>query len=314
MRFGVHLAGSGPFATPERIGQLAARAEALGFDSVWVSDHVIMPIEFSSVYPYGPPGTFTVESSRNYFEPIVSLAWVAGATRRVRLGTSILVIPLRNPVLAAKQLATLDALSGGRLVLGVGSGWFAEEFEALGQPYFRERGALTDEYIRIYRALWSGEPTEFEGEFYRFRSVQSLPRPAQSASGSGPPIWVGGHGERALRRTIEIGDAWAAIRIGIDDFRRCGQRLRELADGRGQPVPELTTRCNLGPHGPAPSPNDYELYGEPAAIAATLNRYAAAGCAEVIFDLFPRDSTDGMLETLERFTREIWPLVSRNPH
>jgi probable F420-dependent oxidoreductase len=309
MRFGVHLANSGPFASPERIGRLAERAEALAFDSVWVSDHVVIPTEWSSVYPYGPPGTFTLDGQRNYFEPITSLTWVAGATRRARLGTSVLVVPYRNPVLVAKQLATLDMLSGGRLIVGVGVGWFEEEFEALGNPYFRQRGALTDEYIRLYRALWTGRPTEFQGPFYQLRSVVSEPKPVQSDRGAGPPIWVGGHGERALRRTIELGDAWAAIRISVEDFRRGTERLRELADQRGRRTPEASTRCNLGPNSVAPTDSDYELYGEPAAIASTLARYAAAGCAEVILDLYPRESTDGMLETLERFATEIRPLL-----
>jgi probable F420-dependent oxidoreductase len=302
MRFGVHLAASGPAATPERIGRLAARAEELGFDSLWVSDHVVIPTEWASEYPYGPPGTFTLESSRNYYEPLITLAWVAGATRRVRLGTSILVVPYRNPVLVAKQAATLDALAGGRLVLGIGVGWLEEEFEAVGNPHFRRRGVLTDEYIQLYRALWTGQPTSFEGRFYQLRSVIAEPRPAQQP---GPPIWVGGHGERALRRTVELGDAWAAIRISVDEFRQGGERLRELAAERGRPVPELTTRCNLWPGRQGPGAGDYDLFGEPDAIAATVSRYAEAGCAEMVFDLFPRDTPDAMLGTLDRFAAEV---------
>jgi probable F420-dependent oxidoreductase len=305
MRYGVHLAASGPQATPERIGQLAARAEALGFDSVWVSDHVVIPTEWASEYPYGPPGTFTLASSRNYFEPLITLAWVAGATRSIRLGISVLVVPYRNPVLAAKQLATLDTLSGGRLIVGIGVGWFQEEFEALGNPYFRQRGALTDEYIRIYQALWSGEPAGFEGRFYQLRPVVSEPRPARQP---GPPIWVGGHGERAYRRTAELGSAWAAIRIDVEQFEAGARRIRELAAERNRPTPELTTRCNFGPNLSVGS-RDYELYGEPAAIAEKLSRYAAAGCAEVILDLIPRDSTTAMLEAMDRFTQEVRPLV-----
>jgi probable F420-dependent oxidoreductase len=306
MRFGVHLAGSGPFATPDRIGQLAARAEALGFDSVWVSDHVVIPTDWTSEYPYGPPGTFTLESSRNYFEPLITLAWVAGATRRVRIGTSVLVVPLRNPVLAAKQLATLDALSSGRLILGIGVGWLQEEFEALGNPYFHQRGALTDEYIRLFKELWSGQPTSFEGRFYHLRSVVAEPGPAQKP---GPPIWVGGHGERALQRVIEIGDAWATIRIDVEAFSRGAERLRQLAAEHGRPVPELTARCNLGPGQPVANTSDSDLFGEPDDIAAKLNRYAEAGCVETIFDLYPRDSTEGMLETLERFASDVRPFV-----
>jgi probable F420-dependent oxidoreductase len=305
MRFGVHLEAHGPYASPERIGGLAARAEALGFESVWVSDHVVVPTESASPYP-GRQSAFTAASTATYFEPIVTLAWVAGATRRVRVGTNVFLVPLRNPVVAAKQLATLDALSGGRLVLGVGVGWLAEEFDALGQPHFRARGTLADEYLRLYRALWTGEPVSFDGRFYQLPSVRSLPTPIQRP---GPPIWVGGNSERALRRAAELGDGWAALRLSVEEFRRGAERLRELAAERGRPVPELTTRCNLGPAGPPPSPNDYDLYGEPAAIAAALGRYAAAGCVEVGFNLFPHDSTDGMLESLERFASEIRPLV-----
>jgi probable F420-dependent oxidoreductase len=310
MRYGVHLAASGPQATPERVGQLAARAEALGFDSVWVSDHVVIPTDWASEYPYGPPGTFTLASSRNYYEPLITLAWVAGATRRVRLGVSVLVVPYRNPVVTAKQLATLDALSGGRLIVGIGVGWLQEEFEALGNPYFRQRGALTDEYIRLYQALWSGEPTGLEGRFYQLRPVVSEPRPVQQP---GPPIWVGGHGERAYRRTVEIGDAWAAIRIDVEQFEQGAERIRELAAARGRSSPELTTRCNFGPSQPAGS-RDYELYGEKSQLIEKLNRFAAAGCAEVVFDLVPRDSTAAMLEAMELFAEEVRPAVnSRSP-
>ena len=126
---------------------------------------------------------------------------------------------------------------------------------------------------------------------------------------SGSPIWVGGNGEPALRRTVELGDAWHAIRIEVEDLRRAGERLRELAAQRERPVPELTTRCSLGPGGALTGTGEYELTGDPAAIAATLDRYAAVGCTEVLFDLFPRDSTDGMLDAMERFSAEIRPLL-----
>lgn len=307
MRFGIDLGTIGPHASPDRIGRLAGRAEALGFDSVWVTDHLVVPTRIESVYPYGPPGSFNPETRGNYYEAIASMAWVAGATKRVRIGVSVLVVPYRNPVLAAKQLATLDALSGGRVILGIGVGWLAEEFEALAVPHFHRRGALTDEYIRLYRALWSGEPTAFEGEFYTLREVICRPRPAQPG---GPPIWVGGNGNPALRRAVELGSAWHAIRLEVEELRARGERLRALAVERGRPAPELTTRCSLGPGGALTGRGEYELDGDPAAIATTLDRYAAAGCAEVLLDLFPRDSTDGMIETMERFAQEVRPLLS----
>ena len=308
MRFGVDLCPTGPQASPERIRRLAERAEALGFDSVWVTDHVVIPTEVSSTYPYGPPGSFNPRTRGTYYEPLVTMAWVAGATQHVRIGVSVLVVPYRNPVVAAKQIATLDNLSGGRIILGVGVGWMEEEFEALAVPHFRRRGALTDEYIRLYRALWTEESTAFDGEFYRLREVIAEPKPAQPG---GPPIWVGGNGAPAMRRTVDLGQAWHAIRLPSEELREKGRRMAELAAERSRPVPELTTRCSLGPGGALTGSGEWELDGDPAAIAETLDRYASAGCTEILLDLFPRDSTEAMLETMERFATEIRPILTQ---
>ena len=208
MRFGVHLAGAGPHASPDRIARLAGHAERLGFDSVWLSDHVVMPLRFRSRYPYGQVGAFTVESARTYYEPLITLAWVACRTSSVRLGISVLVVPQRNPVLSAKQLATLDALSGGRLILGVGVGWLQEEFIALGAPDFARRGAVTNEYLQIFKTLWTQDPATFTGEFYRFQALHCLPHPVQKPH---PPIWIGANAENTIRRAARIGaDTWLA--------------------------------------------------------------------------------------------------------
>lgn len=307
MRFGVDLAPIGEGANPDRIRRLAQRAEALGFDSVWVTDHVVIPTRVESAYPYGPPGSFNPRTRGTYYEALTTMAWVAGATERVRIGVSVLVVPNRNPVLTAKQIATLDNLSGGRIILGIGVGWMAEEFEALGVSHFHRRGRATDEYIRLFRALWSGGPTAFEGEFYSLREVICQPTPARPG---GPPIWVGGNGTPAMRRTVELGSAWHAIRLSADELRAKHEQMRAFAAERGKPAPDLTTRCSLGPGGALTGSGEYELDGDPAAIAATLDRYAAAGCTDVMFDLFPRDSTEAMLETMERFATEIRPLLS----
>lgn len=304
MRYGIHLAGSGPFASMERIGRLAMRAEELGFDSVWLGDHVVTPERFSSAYPYPRTEAFSPDNARIWYEPIVTLGWVAGMTQRVRLGISVLVVPQRNPLLTAKQLATLDDLSGGRLVLGVGVGWLKEEFTALHAP-FLDRGATTDAYLRLFRRLWSGQPTRSNAPPYRFREVSSQPVPAQ---GTGIPIWVGGHSERALRRTIELGDAWHAIRVDVERFRAGGERLRSMAESRGRPMPSLTTLCDLRLGGEA-SPDDWQLWGRHQSIAAKLSRFAEAGCDEVVLSLNARESTDVMVENLATFASSIRPSV-----
>src|ERR671924_1604801 len=193
MRFGCHLPVYGPAATRETLVGVARRAEALGYDSLWASDHVVLPWRIASRYPYNATGAFPLPPATDFLEPLTALALVAGVTERVRLGTTVLVLPHRHPVLAAKMLATLDHLAPGRVILGAGVGWMREEIELLGAPYER-RGAWTDEAIRIMRACWTEERAAFTGEFFRIPPVASVPRPPR-----GPiPIWIGGHTRRAL--------------------------------------------------------------------------------------------------------------------
>src|SRR5436309_1337632 len=206
--FGFTLPSRGPLARPEIVGRLARTADALRYDVVLVSDHVVLPTKTSAPYPYAPSGGFPGGAHQDYLEPLVSMGWLLGVTRRVKIGVSVLVVPYRNPVVTAKQLATLDVLSGGRIVAGVGVGWWPEEFEALHAPPFAERGAVTDEYIRLMRTLWTEELPRFEGKHYRIHDVTMFPKPLQKP---GPPIWVGGQTDRAIRRAAELGDAWHPI-------------------------------------------------------------------------------------------------------
>jgi probable F420-dependent oxidoreductase len=304
MRFGVHLAGGSPSASMDRMARLAKRAEELGFHSLWLSDHVVTPARFKSPYPYANAAPFTSEGARLYYEPIVTLAWLAGLTRRVRLGISVLVVPQRNPLLTAKQLATLDDLSSGRLIVGVGAGWLEEEFQAL-HADFAGRGRTTDAYLRMFRRLWSGKPTRSTESSYRHRAVYSQPVPAQGAR---IPVWVGGHSERALRRTIEYGDGWHATRLDADAFRIAARRLTKLAAERNRRMPVLSTLCELDPTA-SEGPEDWRLAGSADTIASKLRRYAQAGCSEVVLGLLPRDSTEGMLETMDTFALRVRPIV-----
>ena len=312
MKIGVHLANGGVWASPETIVPLGVRADELQFDSVWVSDHVVVPSRIDeSVYPYGPPGTFSPDKSQNFFEPFAVLAFIAGRTRRVALGTSVLVLPQRQPLVVAKQWATLDALSGGRTILGVGAGWMREEFAALGVDTFERRGAATDEAIRLYREVWTRQgDVAFEGEVYRFDALRALPKPAQPG---GPPIWVGGHGRRSIRRAAELGDGWHAIRIGLDDLRGSIATLHEMLGRYGRRPEDVVVSTVLSVYAPGAKPDggpqEWDLVGEPERMAETLRRYEAVGVEHVVLNAFPRDSVTPMLEALDLVAREVRPLV-----
>src|ERR1700675_4029265 len=187
LEFGFSLPGRGPLAQPDWVLKIALKAETLRYASVFVTDHVVLPVSAArSVYPYAPSGQLPGGSQQDYLEPFAMLAYLARATTRIRLGTSVLVIPYRHPLVVAKILATIDVLSGGRVILGAGVGWLREEFEALGTPPFEERGAVTDEYLRLMRLCWTTDPVTFSGRYCRVDAVHALPKPAQRG---GIPVW-----------------------------------------------------------------------------------------------------------------------------
>src|ERR687887_469293 len=177
LEFGCHLPVYGPAATRETLLAFARRMETLGYDSLWASDHVVIPLRTASRYPYNETGDFPLPPSATFLEPLTALALVAGATERIHLGTTVLVLPHRHPVLVAKMLATLDHLAPGRVILGAGVGWMREEIELFGVPYAR-RGAWTDEAIAVMRVCWRDERASFTGEFFRFADLGCRPRPA----------------------------------------------------------------------------------------------------------------------------------------
>jgi probable F420-dependent oxidoreductase len=208
MHIGFSAPTAGPLAALDPLTELCTGAEALGYDYATFSDHVVIPTDISSPYPYSATGEFTNAGTGERNEQLIELAFVAARTSKLRLVTSVMVIPHRPAVLAAKQLATIDVLSGGRVTLGIGAGWMKEEFEALGTPPFEQRGKVTDEYIAAFRELWTRDKPSFSGEFVAFDKISFAPKPAQQG---GIPIWVGGESGPALRRTAKIGDAWYPI-------------------------------------------------------------------------------------------------------
>lgn len=203
MKFGIAFANIVTFTQHEGLVTLAQNAEAAGFESLWTIEHVIYPEGYESSYPYDPSGKMMADASTPMPDPLIWLAFVAAATTDLRLGTGIVILPQRNPVILAKELATLDSLSGGRVEFGIGVGWLKEEFDALGVPWPR-RGARTDEYIAAMRALWDADHASYQGEFVSFDDVSSNPKPAQGRV----PIHIGGHSRAAAERAGRLGDGF----------------------------------------------------------------------------------------------------------
>ncbi len=204
MKFGLMFVNAGPFAFPEMLTHLAQTAERVGVESLWTVEHVVIPVGYTSTYPYDPSGKIQAPDQVPIPDPLIALSYVAAVTTRIRLATGIVILPQRHPLYVAKEVATLDVLSHGRVILGIGVGWLAEEFQALGIP-FEERAARTAEMVRALRALWKDEAEPFQGKFYRWPKVESHPKPVQKP---GVPIVVGGHTELAARRAARYGDGF----------------------------------------------------------------------------------------------------------
>ncbi len=207
MDFGIHIGTRGCMTTRENVMALATRAEAQGYAILGVADHVVAPVTTAVRYPYTADGIWPGAPTGECMDTLAVLAFLAGCTQRIRLLTSVIVVPHRQPVLTAKLFATADVLSGGRIIAGVGAGWMPEEFAALGTPPFAERGAVTDEYIQAWKTLWTQDRPAMAGKYANFDNVVFEPKPVSKPI----PIWVGGESPRSLRRVAEHGDAWYPV-------------------------------------------------------------------------------------------------------
>src|SRR6201987_3520186 len=223
MKFAPHF-GNKTFSDPDGARRLVRQAEAAGFDSVFAVEHVVFPDNYTSVYPYAPGSRLPGGPSTRFPDPLISLTWVAAATTRLRFMTAVMILPQRNPLVLAKEVATLDYLSGGRIELGIGVGWLKEEFEALGIP-FERRGKRADEYVASMRALWASDGASFTGEFVKFEKVSCNPKPVAKSV----PIIVGGHSEAAARRAGRLGDGF------FPSIGGQGHTMTLLAMVRGSP-------------------------------------------------------------------------------
>ena len=317
MKYGFTLPGRGQLATPERLGIIARKGEVFGFDTLLTGDHILVPKNISSVYPYTEGGEFPGSGSGESMEQITLLSYIAGQTSKIRLVTSVLIVPHRHPLIAAKSLATLDVLSGGRLVVGVGVGWMREEFEALGLPPFEERGAVTDEYIRAFKVLWTEDDPHFEGKYISFDDISFLPKPVQKPH---PPIWVGGESRPALRRTAELADGWYPLGsnptfpMGTPEQLKAGlERLAGYARRFGRDPSTIETIYRTHQFEllkQAAGPDRLPFVGDADQIAGDIRQYQDMGVTSMIWDFLRQtDDLDSMLGLMEDFSTQVWPKV-----
>ena len=317
MDVGLTIPTRGPLATPDAIATLVRRAEALGFAHLSLSDHVVVPRSIQSRYPYSQSGAWPGAASGECLEQFTLLAWLAAISTKARLITAVAVIPYRGAVHTAKIAATIDMLSEGRMVLGVGAGWLREEFEALNAPPFEERGRVTDEWLQAFKILWTEDAPRFEGRHVRFADISFLPKPVQKPH---PPIWVGGESPPALRRTVRHGDTWFPIGNNphhpldtVERFADGIRRLHEVAKQNGRDPNSIglayysgwfdATRTVTLDDG-----TRHILTGSPAQIAEDIDALGELGVRDLVLNL-QRDTLEQSLAAMAQVADEIRPLT-----
>jgi probable F420-dependent oxidoreductase len=304
MEFGVSIPHTGQLASPEYIREFCLMTEQAGWEGLWAIDHVVLPPHTESYYTLArKPVQFAdnamSEQLAPMYEMISTLLWVAGFTNKARLGTAVAVLPLRNPVLNARMLATLDVFSGGRLIYGVGAGWLKEEADAMQMPW-DQRGARSEEQIALLRRIWAAEgaTVDFQGRFYAFAPMDPEPRPLQKP---GPPILIGGHSEVALERAGRIGDGWIASGMSAPRLAEHWARVRAAAEANGRDPEKLllvaAADLQIGEEGPA----------EPISeVIERVRAYQEAGVHHL--RIGPRvGSPKGHLKALQVLGEEVLP-------
>jgi probable F420-dependent oxidoreductase len=311
MEFGLHLAASGPGAEPEKLIEFTQRAEALGFYCVTVADHIVIPTNISSLYPYTLDGQY--RGAGHHLEQMTVMSFLAGATRRIRLVASVMIAPYRHPVVTAKMLATLDFLSQGRVILGLGVGWMREEFQLVGAARFADRGRVTDEYIKAFKQLWTKENPEFRGAYCNFSDLTFLPKPVQKPH---IPIWIGGHSRHALRRAAELGDGWHPIGgvptapLEPEDLARKLATLAQYAQAVGRNPKEIRVAFKASLYDQdraSPAGHRRRFTGTAEEIVADAREYDSVGVDYLILDV----RTPDQAQTLERLNWLAQEVVSK---
>ena len=289
MEYGIALPNFGKYAKREMIHELAIASEELGYNSVWVSDHVVIPTSHKG---FGD----------EFLDPFTTLTYISAKTNRIRLGTSVIILPYRNPVVLAKAVSTLDDLSEGRVILGIGAGWLESEFEALGVPYI-ERGAITDEYIDVLKNLWTEDKPEFRGSYIKFSDIRFMPKPLQKPH---PPIWVGGGSPAAIERAVKRGQGWHPVGLTPAELKeRVGYIKKQIEKSSKNPGEfTISLRRSLEITEKKDIDENETLRGNPEKIARGIEEYKDAGVTHFVFQVLGGEFK-GLIETMEVFSEEF---------
>lgn len=313
MEFGFTIPTRGPLSTRQGISEIVRKGEALGFTHGTVSDHIVVPRDVASRYPYSDSGEWPGGRVGEHLEQLSLLSFLAGVTETLRLVTAIMVVPYRNPILTAKALATADVLSEGRITVGCGAGWMEEEFEALDTPPFAERGRVTDEFLRIFKTIWTEDSPEFAGDYSRFSNVSVLPHPEQKPH---PPLWIGGESAPALRRTARLGDGWFPIgnnpRFPLNTvalYRAALDRLHGLieAEGRDPATVALGYSANWVYGRDAltlPDGARHAFTGSADQLLEDIDAFGALGLRHLIVN-FQSSDLNATIERMEGFAEDV---------
>lgn len=298
MKFGIALPNFGKYAKRDAILGIAKTAETLGFDSVWVSDHIVIP---ESHQGFG----------NVFYEPIATLTYIAALTTKIYLGTSVIILPYRNPIILAKMVSTLDVLSNGRVILGVGTGWLKEEFQALGVPY-EKRGKMTDEHIQVLKTLWGQERPKFIGMYNKFEDINFLPKPIQKPC---PPIWIGGNSRKAIERAVNLGHGWHPEGLTPEEVKEKVKYINKLLVKKKKVTSGFVISLRKNLQIKRASENEIKnsdkretLRGTPKKIIEGIEKYKNSGVSHLIFHVLS-GNLEGVIKTMEFFSREIRPAI-----
>ncbi|MCE2456467.1 MAG: LLM class F420-dependent oxidoreductase [Dehalococcoidia bacterium] len=316
MNFGYYLPSNGAGARPDALESIARLGDTLGFYCMVAPDHILQPNNVDSVYPYSLTGDILAGGNMGggeWPEQITTLAFLAGVTERIRLVTSVMIVPYRNPLLTAKMLATLDVLSKGRLIVGAGVGWMEEEFEMLSAPPFSERGAVTNEYLQAFIELWTQDSPSFEGKYTSFADVTFLPKPVQKPH---PPIWIGGQSRPAIRRAARLGNAWhpvgaiPATPLEPEELAENVAMLHQVAEqaGRDPASIDLSMKAPLYDASMDSEGTRRRFSGSPEDVLEDIRIYSDTGVTHLIFDFRSQDPVETE-DRMSRFAEEIIPLA-----
>lgn len=314
--YGAQAPHRGPMTDPECVHAIVTEAETLGFGVITVSDHIVVPKDIDSIYPYSEGGDFPGQAGGECMEQLTLLAYVAAMSRTAKLLTSVMVVPHREPLLAAKSLATTDQLSGGRVIVGCGTGWMREEFEAIGAPDFAKRGEVTDDYIRIFKKVWTDDDAAHDSPYSKFSNITFRPKPKQNPH---PPIWIGGESGRAHRRVVELGDGWYPIgqnpKFPLDSialYKASRDRLHERAEKAGRDPATISLAYNAPFHSRQEQKGRdggrLIMTGSAQDRAADISALKELGVTTVIVNTLAAE-LPATLDRMREFQAEVAPLV-----